>query len=121
MFLKKEYLFSRRILGDGDFVRLFFRLFSLHCLTLLIISPLFPFSDTKFKKMTHMDSQTHEHFVHKVNNPNMGSADSVTPPVDSKTVNEQYVPAVIISYISGSVQTSCTIHVMTCGDLFVRV
>ena len=49
--------------------------------------------------MTHMDSPTHEHFVHTVNNPNTGSADSVTPPVDSKTVNEQYVPA----FLNGNV------------------
>ena len=49
--------------------------------------------------MTNIDSQTHENFVHTVNNPTMGPADSVTPPIDSKNVNGHYMPA----FLNGNV------------------
>ena len=46
-----------------------------------------------------MDQQTHEHFVSTVNAPNTGPADSATPPIDSKNVNGQCVPA----FLNGNV------------------
>ena len=50
-------------------------------------------------KMTNMDQQTHVSSASTVYAPNAGPADSVTPPIDSKNVNGQCVPA----FLNGNV------------------